>query len=240
MSGWRAWIGRVEPAFCWAEGHEWARLLPDGVELMVSCLGVQTLSDADLERAHNSILDHVRRLADDGLVSGINVGGSPVVGFQGYKGHQRLISELRGITNLPIVTSLTAEIEALRTLGLKKIAVATPYPEKRNAERKNILEEAGFQVMAIEGLGIERLSDIFKLPPHTVYRVAVEAYRKAPEADGVYIACPAWPAAIDIDPLEKDLGKPVVANVQAQVWASLRTIGIKTPIVGYGTLLQEY
>jgi maleate isomerase len=42
-----------------------------------------------------------------------------------------------------------------------------------------------------------------------------------------------------IEDLERDLGKPVVTSNQAAVWHSLRQLGIKDEIAGYGALMRQ-
>jgi maleate cis-trans isomerase len=41
-----------------------------------------------------------------------------------------------------------------------------------------------------------------------------------------------------VEPLETDLGIPVVASNQACVWAALQAFGVKEPVYGYGRLLS--
>jgi len=43
----------------------------------------------------------------------------------------------------------------------------------------------------------------------------------------------------EIEPLERDLGKPLITNNQAILWACLRRAGLSTPMPGYGLLLRE-
>jgi maleate isomerase len=37
--------------------------------------------------------------------------------------------------------------------------------------------------------------------------------------------------------LEEDLGRPVITANQASLWRCLRSSGLRTPVVGYGSLL---
>ena len=45
------------------------------------------------------------------------------------------------------------------------------------------------------------------------------------DADAYFISCTAIRAAEAIEPLERDLGKPVVTSNQAMVWHSLKPAG---------------
>jgi maleate cis-trans isomerase len=59
-----------------------------------------------------------------------------------------------------------------------------------------------------------------------------------PEADGVFISCTGLDAMDIIEPLEQDLGKPVVTSNQASYWLAFKMARMGEPIYGYGKLLS--
>jgi maleate isomerase len=38
---------------------------------------------------------------------------------------------------------------------------------------------------------------------------------------------------------EQDLKKPVISSNQASLWRTLRLVGVRQPITGFGSLLRE-
>lgn len=230
------WIGRIEPSM-WLEGAWWEALLPKDVRLAILSLGVRRLRPAELEVAHARILDNVRALDDEG-VDVINVGGSPVVSAYGRDGHERLVREIAAITHRPFVTSLQAELEALRTFG-SRVLIASPYPEEQTRRRVDLLEADGFQVVAYSSLGIERNRAIAELDPEVVVRQSLALARDLPGADVLYLPCGSLPVIDIIDPLEGQIGLPVVTNVIAQIHACLHRAGHREPIHGHGRLLAQ-
>jgi len=58
------------------------------------------------------------------------------------------------------------------------------------------------------------------------------------EADGVLIAGTGFRCVAILEALERDLGRPVVSANQASLWHCLRLSGVRTPVAGYGRLLQ--
>jgi maleate cis-trans isomerase len=42
-----------------------------------------------------------------------------------------------------------------------------------------------------------------------------------------------------LEPLERDLAKPVISSVQASFWQALRLAGVRQAIPGFGRLLRE-
>lgn len=233
------WIGRIEPSM-WFEGAWWLEMLPDDVRLAVLSLGVGRLRQDELEQAHALILDKVEVLDREG-VDVINVGGSPVVTAFGMAGHERLVAEIAERTSRPFVTSLQAEVEALRAVGGRRVAIASPYPVVQTRRRVDTLNELGFEVVVDDSLDIERNREIASLETGVVHELAVRvaaAADRAGGADVLYLPCGSFPAVPLIERLEADTGLPVVTNNQAQVFACLARAGYGRAIEGYGRLLR--
>lgn len=236
--GWRARIGHISPGI-WTNCQEWDRILPDGVVTIITCLGVHKLVKEDFDDAWNSVDIAAKEIATFG-VNVILLGGSPVMSYKGYGADEIAIKRITGLTGIPSAASITAVVKALNTLGVKKLAIATPYRDERNRERVKFLGDSGFEVKSIKGLQIERRVVISKLTPDSGYNIARESFLSAKDADAIYLSCSLWPIVQIIDKLEKDFKVPVVTNVQAQIWWALRTLNINEPISGYGRLLESY
>jgi maleate cis-trans isomerase len=209
------------------------------VRVGVLSLGIGRLVPSEIERAHSRILDKVALLAREGF-DVINVGGSPVVSAYGRDGHARLLEEIAAILDRPFVTSLQAELEALRAVGAGRVAIASPYPLAQTTRRVALLEEEGFQVLGHDSLDIERNREIAMLDRERVVRQAVAVAERWPAADVVYLPCGSLPVVEVIDRIEAAIGKPVVTNVQAQASACLRRLPYPEPVTGYGRLLEQF
>jgi maleate isomerase len=113
--------------------------------------------------------------------------------------------------------------------------VATPYLDELNAIERRFLEESGFRVAAIAGLGCATDAEIGRLDPDDaeplVARVA------GPQTDAIFVSCTNFHVVEAIASLEARWGKPVVTSNQAGAWAALRALGIEEEIGGYGRLL---
>lgn len=235
MRGWRGFIGRVEPSM-WYEGKDWAAMLPPGVDLVLTCLGVRRLVQEELEAAYAEILDRVDRLAKAG-VDVINLGGSPVVSSRGRAGHDELVARARAMTDIPIITSLMAEMDAFRALGAQRVAIAAPYPHEQTEKRKRYLEDMGFTVVAADGLGIETTDEIARLDETAIYRLVRRTVAAADRPEAIYIPCGSFPVVHMIAAIEQDEGLPVVTNAQAQAWACLKAMGCQARVPGFGHLM---
>jgi maleate isomerase len=104
---------------------------------------------------------------------------------------------------------------------------------------KRTLEASGFKVLQISGYGVRKNAQLTDLPVHASYKIAKRLYAKAPEADGIFIACPRWPTIADVALLEEEIGKPVVTSSQACIWYALKLIDIKQNVSGFGRLMAS-
>jgi maleate isomerase len=133
-------------------------------------------------------------------------------------------------------TTTTAVLAALRAVGATSLAIATPYLEEINAIERRFLEESGFAVASIGGLGCATDAKIGRLEPADA--VSLVERVDTPEADAVFISCTNFHCLPAIALLERQLDKPVVTSNLAGAWAALRQIGIDDAIPGHGRLLD--
>ena len=100
------------------------------------------------------------------------------------------------------------------------------------------MEGAGFQVLDIQGLELERDSDMVRVAPGYIAEFAAGVDR--PDADAVFVSCGALRTLDVVDDLERRLGKPVVCSNQAMIWDCLRLAGIRDRFEGFGALLRDH
>ncbi len=238
MYGWRARIGKISPSRSDTFTYEFYKIVPEGVVLVLTGFGIYNLVSEELDDSYLRLENSAKDLAKVGVDFIIAGGGPPVFARKEGGKDQDAIRRIEELTKIPTTTSLTADIEALRKLSVKKVVVATPYVEERNQILKEYLEMIGFEVLNIKGLGIQVNADIAKVPTYEVYRHAKAAFLATPDAEGIFIPCARWPTIGNIDKLETDLEVPVVTSTTAQIWKAFDCLRIREPIKGYGKLLQ--
>ena len=238
MYGWRARIGMVFPSRGDSFIYEFYKVVPEGVVLVPSIVGLFNLTKEELGAAILQYRSAARDLAQVG-VNTIVLTGSPLFQLQGFGSDQTMIHEVEKETGIPTLTSVTAEVEALRFLKMKKLVIATPFREEVDERSAAWYRKAGFDVLKIKGLGIEKNSEIARLPFYAPYQLARDTFLETPGAEGIYIACPRWGTIGIIEKLEQDLGVPVVSSSQATLWMALRKAHVNERINGYGRLLRE-
>jgi maleate isomerase len=154
-------------------------------------------------------------------------------------GEDRVFRELqKGAPNAKTTSLITGVIRALNALQVQKIVVATPYLDSINQAEADYLNNAGFDVLAISGLNIEKDSDMVRVSPDYIADFAASLDR--PDAEAVFISCGALRSLDIIDDLEQRLGKPVICSNQAMIWDTFRLAGIDDKIEGYGALFRDH
>lgn len=238
MYGRRGRIGLITLASDSSVLPEYARVMPDGVAVYaapivlprgeVNAAALAEMLEGDqLERAAELLI-----WTDVDLIVFACTTGSLVHGI-GWD--REVAARIAGASGRAATTTTTAVLGALRALGATSLAVATPYIEELNAIERQFLEESGFGVASIAGLGCATDAEIGQLEPEDA--VSLVERVNSPEAEAVFISCTNFHCLPAIASLERRLGKPVVTSNLAGAWAALRQIGVDDPIPGYGELL---
>lgn len=236
--GWRARIGVIYMASSIVLEPEFVAMVPPGVSVHTTRIELPPVTVAGLDQMMGSA--EVERCAELLAMAPLDVicfGGTSATFLHGLGWDAKIIDRLRARTKgIPVTTTSTAAVKALRALGLRRIAVATPYLAEVTERARTFLEQNGFQVVACRGMELGEDHAIGAVTTEAVYRFVRETDR--PESDGVFISCTNLRTVRAIEALERDLGKPVVSAIQASCWDCLRTAGVGEARPGFGKLLQ--
>jgi len=248
MYGWRARIGLLVPASNTVAEVEFHRMVPEGVSvhtarvMMGGSVGSteQRFTEQDVNEALDRAAEAVASTDANIVVWGATTPHMRMVLKKGIDYEDELVKRIESLTKIPVITGGLSEVEALKKLELKKIALVGPQKEQVTKMVKPFIEgkAPGVEVVSVKALQTESIAEITRLEPYVAYILAKEADK--PETDGVLITCTALRTIEVIDTLERDVGKPVVTSNQATLWAALRKLGIHDQISGYGKLLREH
>lgn len=164
--------------------------------------------------------------------------GAPPFMLLGYRKEQELIAGWEKKYNVQMFTSGQNHVRALRTLGIRKFVGASYFPEKMNRVFARYFTDAGFQVLAMEGIDAP-FAAVPGVPPEQILEFMKRIASKHKDADGIYMLGSAWKTLEIIDPLEKDTGLTVVHANPARTWETQLRLGLRHKIQGYGRLLAE-
>ncbi len=238
MYGWRARIGHVAPSRGDTLVYEFYKMLPEGFMILNTTGTVRQLVDSDFEKQLQRIEEAVQDLVDNHCDS-IIFSGSPLFTRLRFGSERELGERLTEKFGVPIAAGLTAEVEALRAMDIRRVVVGTPYEEEINQRLKRYLEASGFEVLQIAGYGVRQNAQLTDMPVHAAYKLTKRLHAKGRDADGIFVPCPRWPTIRDVDLLENEIGKPVVTSSLACIWYALKLIDIKVSVSGYGRLMAS-
>lgn len=208
-------------------------MLPRNVSTHTARIRLQQVAVAELLLMEKEIEAEVVKLADEDVdVIGFGcTSGSLVKGL----GHdEEIVKRISEVAKKPAVATAGAVVEALKSLRLSRIAVATPYTQEINESERKFLEQSGFSIVKMSGLGLRDNLEIGRLEQRTVFNLAKDVDSR--KAQGIFISCTNMPTIEVITRLEKTLKKPVISSNTSTLWAMLKKIGLSMQTEKYGKL----
>ena len=136
-----------------------------------------------------------------------------------------------------VTTPVTSAIKAFKLMNIKKIALFTPYPDPVNKIILEYFTKKNIEVLSFASLNLNLDSEFANVDPNYILEISSKLETK--NADALFISCTALPVLNILDKLEKKIKKPVLSSNQTLIWDTIRSIGYKSPIRGYGKLLEN-
>ncbi|MFF4708878.1 maleate cis-trans isomerase family protein [Streptomyces sp. NPDC001288] len=230
-------VGVVAP-FDFALDRELWRWVPDDVSLHLTrtpFVPVEVGLDlARLVSEHETLGEAVRALTAVApeVIAYACTSGSFVGGIAGERA---MCEAMTRSGTVPALTTSGALLDALTELGVRRLALVTPYTVSVTRVLEEYVAEAGVQVAGCAFMGLTR--HIWRVPYRDVVAMARRAIRPG-AADALFISCTNLPTYDVIPQLEAELRLPVLSANQVTMWAALRKLG--TRAVGpYQTLIRH-
>ncbi len=237
MYGWRGRLGLIVPSSNTTMEMELHSYLPEGVSIHTSRMPLRSVTEEELVKMGSMAVESAKLLRDAGVE--LILYGCTSGSFIGGKDYEKEIeAKIEDEVRVPVISTSTAVIEALKILDAHSVLVVTPYTDEINKREKEFLEANEFEVLDIRGLGIADNLMIGKLEPYEAYRLAKASFIE--EADAIFISCTNLRTFEIIEGLEEDLGVPVVTSNQASLWLALREMDVMEKIPELGRLFTEY
>jgi maleate isomerase len=242
--GWRRKFAVLVPSTNTVVQPEFDGMRPAGVTNHISRIRIPNMalaSDADFRRlveliaaAQLEAVDSAMSCAPDHVVLGISV----ETFWGGLAASRKLTAELEAHTRLGVTGGAGACAAAFAALGVKRIAVLTPYFPVGDANVQAFFEESGYRVARIKGLKCASPVQIAHVPPQDLRAAAEEL--DGDDVDAVIQVGTNLAMARLAAQMEAERGKPVLAINACIYWRALRTNGIADRVAGWGSLLEKH
>jgi len=229
-------LGLLIPSSNTTMEPEFYRMLPKEFTVHAARLKLKSVTVKGLAEMERKIEEEASKLADTD-VSVIGYGCTSGSLFKGLGHDLEIEQRIEKASGKPAVATAGAVIKALKSLKIKKIAVATPYIDEINRLERQFLALNGFEIIDFKGLGLSSNLEIGRVNRKTLLKLVLSLNYK--DADGIFISCTNLPTIDIIEELEAKTEKPVISSNTATLWAMLKKIGVSIRIRGYGTLLRR-
>jgi arylmalonate decarboxylase len=231
-------LGLIYPGGRTEVTAETRTMYPSGITFLVENVGGQTLTPAGYDAVIQNIVPAARKLARDGAQA-IMFMGTSMSFYRGAAFNQELADSMRRATGIPASTMSTAVVEGLKSVGGRRLAVSTAYNEDVNQRLGTFLDESGFCVLVMKGLGIERMGEPANVTSAELQKFAIGVFRNAPTADSLLLSSGGLNTSEAIAPIERTCRVPVVSSSPHALWAGVRMVGLSGAVLEHGTLLSR-
>ena len=216
---------------------EAAILYPTGVRFRAASVGLAAMTPEGYDEVLDRIAPTAAALARQGARA-ITLMGTSLSFYKGAAFNRELTQRVTRASGCPAVTMSTAVIEGLRSVGGKRLAVATAYDEEVNRRLQIFLHEEGFEVLKIRGLGVEAVADIHNVTREALFGFSVDVLESTPNADALLVSCGGLHTLELLEPLERRCKVPVVSSLPHALRAGVRLLGLSGSAAGFGRLLS--
>ena len=207
---------------------EFRALLPSGV----SCATVRMHSDIDAPDqrllAYFEELGSMLSRFDTLPLAAIGIACTGSNYLLGYEKTSQLTQSLRKEIASPVITAAEAIEEALMTLGARRIALVSPYPDWLGDAAKGYWSGRGFELVDCFSLAQTQgdTRAIYALDGAAAAKSIGEHWSKI-EADAYLITGTGLPTLPFIADLTRTTGKPVLTSNLCLAWCCLKTANIE-------------
>jgi arylmalonate decarboxylase len=182
---------------------------------------------------------HVNRAVEELVATGVDVivFADMVTSFIMESGwNQAKCKEISQRSGVSCLTAWTALSDALGALGIRRIALGTPYPAAIHALAVPFFNREGFEVVGEATLDIEETSEVPKVSPERLHGL-VRSIPKT-DAEGIVLLATDLPTFSEIERIEKETGLPVLSSNQVLLWRALRFCDVPPSPLAPGRLFR--
>jgi arylmalonate decarboxylase len=212
-------------------------MYPRGIRFRAVSVGLKTMTPEGYDEVLERIAPAAKALGLQGAQA-IVLMGTSLSFYKGAAFNRELTQRVSKASGCPAVTMSTAVAEGLKSVGGRRLAVATAYDDEVNQRLQSFLQEEGFEVLAIRGLGVQAVGDIHNVTRDGLLKFSVEVFESARRPDALLISCGGLRTLDLLEPLERRCKVPVVSSLPHALRAGALLVGHGGRVPGHGRLLS--
>ncbi|MGF1624963.1 MAG: ectoine utilization protein EutA [Alphaproteobacteria bacterium] len=138
--------------------------------------------------------------------------------------------------DVPATTPTLAARAAFLALGVRRLALLTPYTRAVTEDMAAYFRAAGLEIARATCFGLEDDREMARLTGDAIVAAAQATIGDDDEA--LFVSCTALRAFEAVDRIERAIGRPVVTSNQAGLWQALHLAGVTPPANAGGQLMR--
>lgn len=247
MFAWRARIGLLKPTHRGKTFAFWYKHAPEGVEIVPTFIGFRSGHKENFLKGFDRAEEIAVELKEVGCDI-ISVSGTPPFLLKGLDFERQWAKDLSKKIGLPVVTPVEPHAIALKSMNVKKVAIATYFGDELNQAIVNHFSRFGIESSVMPGFSFSgKTEDLYTTPLLKLDEVSyMDVYRHCKRGlqqlgasiDAIYINGGGWDAAPAVELLERDLKVKVVWAIAAEMWLTYHKLAIDIPLTGCGSLFS--
>lgn len=212
------------------------RLLPEGTHLHITRVpsGLEVTRDSLAEmEAHlpQAASLFPRGLRFDAIGYGCTSGTAQI-------GADKITELVRtGAQTAHVTQPVSALLAACKALGLRRLAILSPYIADVSAQLRQVLAEGGIETPAFGSFEEAREDRVARIDQASVFDAALHLAARS-DVDGIFLSCTNLRSLDIIAALEAQLGCPVLSSNQVLCWHMAKLAGMALCVPETGRLLQ--
>jgi len=140
----------------------------------------------------------------------------------GVEGDRHIVQAIAQATGCRATSTASAVGAALEALAVRKVVLVSPYLTETHQHEIEFLAQAGIDVIGGRAMNFPSGQYASTTPERWLEIMRAEAN---PSAGAYFLSCTNIQSLETIEPLEAELGEPVLASNQATLWYCLRLLG---------------
>lgn len=228
-------LGLIVPPAAGAVPVDGPLLYGERIRFSARGLGLGEISTRGYTEVIDSVIEKAVELAALG-VGAVSLMGTSLSFFRGAAFNRQLQAEMARATGLPCSTMSDAIVGGLRSLGVRRVAVATAYIDEVNLQLRRYLQDSDFEPLALQGLSISDVQAVGAVPTQVLVDLCTTVFEASPGADGILISCGGLVTLDAVREVEARHGVPVVSSSPAGFRELVRSAGLDARSPGHGRL----